>query len=422
MHSATLGYHPPVRILVDDAVAAAESAFAPLGDVALRPAVDIDAGAVAGFDALVVRSGVRVDRRLIAGSRLRFVGTATAGADHIDEPALRDAGIAFASAPGCNAQAVADYVAAALVHLAARSGQSWAGRTIGIVGVGHVGRRVVRVAEALQMRVLRCDPPLARRGDRHDFVDFTAILRESDVISLHVPLTTEGPDATSRMLSADVLARARPGAVLINTSRGDVADNRALATPRRAGQLSGLVVDVWQGEPRVDVDLLGAADLMTPHIAGYSWMGRVRGTWAIAEALATFLGVAPSALPPPPKPTPAIVDGLSLVSATRRDFGVDSRAGVASSSLQAASVIRDLAAILCRGYDILADDASLRSLADHFGPGANIAGLRRNYQDRPEFSELAVSLPAGGHWAILAGTLDALGLPVARIAEDDERT
>lgn len=407
-----MSYHPLVRILIDDAVAAAESAFAPLGDVALCPAAAIDAATVAEFDALVVRSGVRVDRRLIAGSRLRFVGTATAGADHIDESAIRDAGIAFVSAPGCNAQAVADYVAAALVTLAARSGQSWAGRTIGIVGVGHVGSRILRVAEALQMRVLRCDPPLARRGDRHDFVDFTAILRESDVITLHVPLTTEGPDATSRMLSADVLARARRGAVLINTSRGGVADNRALAGARRAGQLSGLVVDVWQGEPRVDLDLLAAADLMTPHIAGYSWMGRLRGAWAIAEALAKFVGVAPSTLPPLPKPTSVIVDGISLNIAQQHRLGGAGGGDTASSATEAGSTWRDLAEILRQGYDVEADDASLRSLAGHFAPGASIAGLRKNYHDRPEFGDLAVRLPAGGGGTVLGRLLTALGFRI----------
>jgi erythronate-4-phosphate dehydrogenase len=325
-----------VHIVADETVALAAELLGPLGRLTILPPPEITRARLTEADALVVRSTVRVGRDLLDGTPVRFVGTATSGTDHVDEEWLKRAGIAFASAPGCNARAVAEYVVAAILFLAERDGWEPAGRTLGVVGVGHVGSRVVELGRALGMNVLMCDPPLARSGlagsvltgsiparsvparsvparsvparsvrppsrtsSRRGrasapaeapgpFLDLADLLRASEVVTLHVPLTHTGPDATFHMVNGDSLKSMRRGTALINTARGGVAESAALVSARQSGHLAGLVLDVWEGEPRVDPDLLDAADIMTPHIAGYSIEGKENGTRMIAEALAEF--------------------------------------------------------------------------------------------------------------------------------------
>ncbi|MCK6455686.1 MAG: 4-phosphoerythronate dehydrogenase [Phycisphaerae bacterium] len=302
---------PPVRILVDNAVADAERCLAPLGELTCLDAADIRPESLAAADALIVRSGVRIDAALLADSRVRFVGTATSGVDHVDVHALARANIRFAAAPGCNARPVAEYVVAVLLDFAERSaaadaaGVGLARRTLGIVGLGHVGSIVAAFARALGLNVLTCDPPLARRGSGLGFVDLHRLLAESDIVTLHVPLLHAGPDATHRLVDSAALARMRPGALLINTARGGVLHTPDALNALRRRSLGGLVVDVWSGEPAVDRDLLAAATIMTPHIAGYSRDALQRGTRMVAAALAEFLGRAPTdprtpAIDPPP--------------------------------------------------------------------------------------------------------------------------
>jgi erythronate-4-phosphate dehydrogenase len=320
-----------VLIIADENVAAAEVAFAPFGEVRRLPADAITPAALRNADALIVRSRVRVDADLLAGSSVRFVGTATSGIDHVAAAALRRAGVAFAAAPGCNAQAVAEYVLAALLWWADRIGRAAADLTLGVVGVGHVGGRVVRLARTLGMNVLECDPPLARRaGDAH-YIPLGDLLQKSDVVTLHVPLTHDGPDATVNLIDAGALARLRPGAALINTARGPVLDTAAAVAARAAGariraagaripsrtRLPALILDVWSGEPDLDPAWHGPlardpALLLTPHIAGHTVEARIRGTWMVAEALARWIeknsGHGPPDLPPMPLPPSRTLD------------------------------------------------------------------------------------------------------------------
>ncbi len=279
-----------MKILVDENMPLACELFADFGEVVARPGRSLTADDVRDADVLLVRSVTRVDEALLAGSRVRFVGTATIGTDHVDVDWLRAQGIVFASAPGCNAMSVVDYVASALLELAERHGFSLAGKRAGIVGLGNVGSRLQRRLQAMGLDVLACDPPLADAG-RTGLVDMDAIAG-CDIVSFHTPLLREGAHPTFHLGDTALLARLKPGAILLNTSRGAVVDNAALLAALERRDDLHVALDVWEGEPRVDRRLAARVDLATPHIAGYSYDGKLRGTWMLYEALCAFLGQA----------------------------------------------------------------------------------------------------------------------------------
>lgn len=278
------------RIVVDENVPLAREAFGGLGAVELLPGRAIEPKHVRDATALVVRSVTRIDERLLAGSRVRFVGTATIGTDHVDLAFLASSGIAFAAAPGSNARSVAEYVSAALLELEADLERSWQGRTIGVVGVGHVGTLVAEQAAALGMAVLRCDPPRAEAEGDRSFIELARVLADADVVTLHTPLAVAGRHPTRHLIGAAELARARREVVLINTSRGPVVDGRALGESLARREIAAAVLDVWENEPTPDPSLLRVTNLASPHVAGYSLDGKLAGTRMIAESLARFLG------------------------------------------------------------------------------------------------------------------------------------
>ncbi|HEY8517639.1 MAG TPA: 4-phosphoerythronate dehydrogenase [Candidatus Binatia bacterium] len=360
------------RLVVDENIPLAREAFGELGEVELLPGRRIDAAAVAQADALIVRSVTRVDERLLGASPVRFVATATIGTDHVDLGYLERRGIAFAHAPGCNARSVAEYVTAALLELETEGGRpasGWHGATLGVVGAGNVGTRVMAMASALGLRVLVCDPPRAEVEGESGFVPLARLLEEADVVTLHVPLTRDGRHPTWHLLGAAELARLRPGALLINTSRGGVADDRALREACAAGRISA-VLDVWEGEPEPDAALLDLVRLASPHIAGYSLDGKLAGTRMVAEAAYRFFGVAP---PDPrrfevPNPEPLI----RLEGAGR-------------------AAVREA---VRRAYAIRDDDARMRAaLAAAPSRGAEFDRLRRDYPVRREFPTFVVDGP-----------------------------
>jgi len=344
--------------------------FGSLGSVRTISGGEMSADLAADADLLLTRSTVKVDERLLAGSRACFVATATAGVEHVDQAYLASRGIEFASAPGSNANSVSEYVAEALLVLAERGGWSLAGKTIGVVGVGNVGSRVVRKARALGMDVLENDPPLARRTGESRFVGIEEILK-ADVVTLHVPLTREGQDATYHMVDAAFLGAMKPGAVLVNAARGPVVVEEDLKATIRSGRLGAVVLDVWDNEPEFSAELLGMVDIGTPHIAGHSLDGKVAGTAMIYEAACRFLGVEPSVdvrdfLPPPGVPR-IVVDG-----------GGESEAIVRRTALQV--------------HNILEDDARLREMSalTPAQRGESFASMRRNYPVRREFYNTAL--------------------------------
>ena len=251
-------------------------------DVRYLPGREITAGDVRDAVALVVRTRTRCDERLLAGSAVRMVATATIGTDHIDLGWCERQGIAVASAPGCNAAAVAQYVAVALHTL----GLDRSGATLGIVGVGHVGRKVAAAAAGMGMRVMLNDPPRAAAEGPAGFTPLPDLLAQSDVVTLHIPLWPENRD----FADADFFARMRPGTSFINASRGEVVDETALLATR--DRLDRLVIDVWKNEPDINRDLMVAADIATPHIAGYSIQGKMGGTQAVVRAVGDCFRIA----------------------------------------------------------------------------------------------------------------------------------
>jgi erythronate-4-phosphate dehydrogenase len=348
-----------MRIVADPNIPFVHEAFGPLGDVRLVPGREITAGAVRDADVLLVRSVTPVNASLLDGSRVKFVATATIGFDHIDREYLSQKDIGFASAQGSNANSVAEYVVAAMLELAHRYKFRLRDRTLGVVGVGNVGSRVVRYAEALGMRVLLNDPPRQRMEKLAHFVSLQRVLADADIITLHVPLVREGEEATFHLFDKDrlgVVEHRRP--ILINSSRGAVVDNKALLKAVDGERLGGVVLDVWENEPNISPELLDVADLATPHIAGYSFDGKVNGTRMIYESVCGFFRLPPTWSPHlPPSPVPRV------------EYRVES----AEDDEEA------LRQVIGRVYDITADDAALRKDVRAFDR------LRAEYPVRREF-------------------------------------
>ena len=262
-----------MKIIADNHIAFVQHYFAHAGELVLKPGRTLTAAEVRDADILLVRSITRVDEALLKDSRVKFVGSVTAGADHLDGAWLDRAGIAWSVAAGFNAPPVADYVMSVLAALQQEKKLAETGLKIAVVGVGHVGRLVVEYSRALGHTVIKCDPLRAEQEKDTSFVRLQDIA-EVDVVSLHVPLTQEGEHATHHFIAAEFLQRQKPGCVLINTARGAVLDSQAFK--KHGKHLLGCF-DVWENEPNIDKEILAQATIATPHIAGYSTQAKLRG-------------------------------------------------------------------------------------------------------------------------------------------------
>ena len=306
-------FAPTMKIVVDDKIPYILEKLCFLADevVALRGA-DITADDVKDADALVVRTRTRCNEQLLKGSRVQFVATATIGFDHIDTAYMERAGIYWTNCPGCNAASVAQYVECSLLLLAREKGLSLCQSTIGIVGCGHVGSKVKAVAERLGMRVLVCDPPLEQKT-ANSFVSLDVIERESDVITFHVPLTRDGEYATVHMADDAFFHRIPRVPYIINTSRGEVVDNDALLAALNKGRVRDAVIDVWEHEPQLNLQLLQRVFIGTPHIAGYSADGKVNADNMVIDALCRHFHLPnPGRIMPPPLPNGTPDTGCAL--------------------------------------------------------------------------------------------------------------
>jgi len=279
-----------MKIIADENIPCVQQSFSTLGEVTLLPGRQLCAADVRAADILLVRSVTRVGRELLEGSRVRFVGSATIGFDHVDRDYLRQQEIGFATAPGSNATSAAEYVVSAVLALAERDGFDPADKSVGIIGCGNVGSRVLQKLTALGMACLVNDPPLQAQGGHNGFVDLDEI-QKADIITLHVPLTQTGAHPTFHLVDRAFLENLKPDAILINTARGAVVDNRALDTMLDKRADLSVVLDVWEGEPAINRSLLGKVALGTPHIAGYSLNGKLRGTEMIYRAACDYLGL-----------------------------------------------------------------------------------------------------------------------------------
>ncbi|MEO8231813.1 MAG: 4-phosphoerythronate dehydrogenase [Ignavibacteriota bacterium] len=276
-----------LKIVVDENIAFAKTAFNQLGNVTLLSGRKITNAILKDTDVLIVRSITNANEALLKDTKVRFIGTATIGTDHIDLEYLKKNNIAFADAKGCNAYSVAEYIIAALLNLSVRFNFKLSDKSIGIVGVGNVGGKVAAFTQALGMKVLLNDPPLQRNGDKRNLVRLDEIF-STDIITLHTPLNLIGADKTFHLFDKENINKIKDGAVLINSSRGAIINNNELLNLIDRKNLK-IVLDVWENEPNVNVNLLQKAIIATPHIAGYSYEGKVNGTKIIYNSLCNYL-------------------------------------------------------------------------------------------------------------------------------------
>jgi erythronate-4-phosphate dehydrogenase len=302
-----------MKIIADDNMPIVRELFSPYADVLSLPGRDITASHVKNADALLVRSVTTVNEELLRGSGVKFVGSATVGSDHIDKEYLKLNDIQFANAPGCNSGAVVQYVLSVLYTLRPQ----WMKQTVGIIGCGNIGGKLYKILSDLGVNCRCYDPFLTSKDNRH-LVSFEDVL-ESDILTLHVPLTDFGAYPTYHLFGDQVLSNLRSNALLINTSRGSVIDNKSLVgfIPKKSWQLA---LDVWEDEPSISLDLVDLVDVCSPHIAGYSYDGKINGTHMVFDAFCSNYGFNASA----PTPGDKIFEcpSSSLAEAVLKTFDV----------------------------------------------------------------------------------------------------
>lgn len=355
-----------MKVIADDKIPFLKGVLEPFADIEYIPGHKISREHLMHADALLIRTRTLCNADLLSGTGIKFIATATIGFDHIDTQWCQDNGIFWTNAPGCNAGSVYQYVASSLATLAAKHKIDFKNRSLGVIGVGNVGRKIVKLGEWLGMRVLLNDPPKAKKDGTCGYVSLEGILRECDIISCHVPLNMSGPDKTYHLIDAAFLNKILPGSYIINSSRGEVVDNIALKQALRQQKLKGAVLDVWEDEPDIDAELLSILNIATPHIAGYSADGKANGTAMAVQALSRFFKLPLTRWIPENIPEPA---GQSFVidCYEKEDQQVISEA-------------------ILHTYDISRDDQRLRSSMETFEL------QRGNYPLRREFEAYSLNL------------------------------
>lgn len=280
-----------IRIIADDNIPFLKGILEPFSSISYLPGREITNQVVKGADALLIRTRTICNEELLRDTSVKFIGTATIGYDHIDTGYCDKKGINWVSAPGCNSFSVQQYIASALLRIAAENNFSLKDKTIGIVGVGNVGTKVEKFARTMGMNVLLNDPPRARQEKDIRFSDLLTLLKESDIVTLHVPLSFNGEDRTFHLFSDEMFQLMKKESWFINTSRGEVVDTEALKGTIGNERIGGAVLDVWENEPELDIPLMHMAYLATPHIAGYSTDGKVNGTVAVVRKLSSYFGL-----------------------------------------------------------------------------------------------------------------------------------
>jgi erythronate-4-phosphate dehydrogenase len=373
-----------MRIVADDKIPFLRGALEDFADMVYLPGKDITRDVVMNADALLIRTRTKCTKSLLKGTKVSFIGTATIGYDHIDTQYCNINQIKWTNAPGCNSSSVAQYVVAALMKISSEFRFDLKNKTLGIVGVGNVGSKVEKAARALGMNVLLNDPPRARREGDSNFHSLSTVLYQSDVITVHVPLNIVGEDCTYHFLTEKNFKKINKGAWFLNTSRGEIAKTSSLKTAIGSGRLSGIVLDVWENEPDIDLELMGKTFLATPHIAGYSSDGKANGTAMIVNYLGEHFNLPvknwyPSNVPPPPVPE-IYIDGQGKSEET---------------------IIREA---VFHTYNIADDDTKLR-----FAP-SDFEKQRGDYPLRREFPAYTINLNGGS--AQVRSLLKSLGFKI----------
>lgn len=357
-----------LRIIVDENIENGAEAFGSIGEATFYHGREITKEKVKEADALIIRSITKVNSELLAGSKVKFVGTATIGTDHVDIPRLQQAGIGFASAKGCNSDAVAEYVFTVLFEFAATQKRDIGGKRIGIVGCGNIGSRVERIARAFGFEVAVNDPPLGRAGLRSDLCSLDYALN-SDIVTFHTPLNRGGVDNTFHLLNRGNIDVLKEGAVLINASRGEVVESGALL---KAVEIKAVmpILDVWEGEPQFSTEVMEKTFFASPHVAGYSLEGKLNGTSMVYDAMCDFFGLEKKWHP-----------DLPAVLENRIEYNPSG-----SFEEKVANVLRAV-------YNPGSDTADMKRISalnpEEKGKGFDL--LRKNYKLRREFNNFVIA-------------------------------
>lgn len=280
-----------MKVVIDDKIPYIKGALEPFGEVVYLSGPKTTPDVVRNADAIITRTRTICNEHLLSNSTVKIIATATIGFDHIDTDYCDKAGIKWTNSPGCNSKSVEQYIASALFVLSERKGFKLEDMTIGIVGVGQVGSKVARVCELFGMRVLLNDPPRQRNENSDIFCSLKTIMDEADIISLHVPLNMEGQDATFHLADYDFFHSLKKKPYVFNSCRGEVLNTGSAKEALKKGLISGLVIDCWENEPDLDLELLDMVELGTPHVAGYSKDGKANGTSMTIRALSSFFNL-----------------------------------------------------------------------------------------------------------------------------------
>ncbi|KIF50350.1 4-phosphoerythronate dehydrogenase [Vibrio owensii] len=355
-----------MKIIVDENMPYAEELFSQLGEVILKPGRTLTADDLVDVDALMIRSVTKVNAELISkANKLKFVGTATAGMDHVDQALLKEKGIFFTAAPGCNKVGVAEYAFSVMMVLAKQQGFSVFDKTVGIIGAGQVGSYLEKCLKGMGINVLINDPFKQEEGDSRSFTPLAELIERSDIITLHTPITKDGPHPTHHLIDEKVLNGLRSDQILINAARGPVVDNQALKQRLLKNDGFTAALDVFEFEPEVDMELLPLLAFATPHVAGYGLEGKARGTTMIFNSYCEFLNNelrahASDLLPTAPVPTMVL------------DRAWDE------------ATLHNITQLI---YDVRKDDALFRREISK--PGS-FDLMRKNYWDRREYSAVTL--------------------------------
>ena len=353
-----------MKIIIDDKIPYIRGAFEGVAEVVYLPGSKTTPEIAKDADAIVTRTRTICNEKLLAGSSVKFIATATIGFDHIDTDYCDANGIRWTNAPGCNSKSVEQYIASTIMVLAEKNGWNLSEKTIGVVGVGNVGSKVARICEIFGMKVLLNDPPRERAEGSEKFVSLEIIQNEADIIALHVPLNMKGEDATYHLGNESFLNALKKKPVLINSCRGEVIENNAVKAALKSGQLSGFVCDCWENEPDLDLELLSLTEIATPHIAGYSKDGKATGTLMSVQAISKYFGLGlenwqPTGVEEPKEPV----------------FEIDG-AGLTEQQILSKAILHT--------YDIRNDDRDFRNNVAQFEQ------LRGDYPTRREFPAFTV--------------------------------
>ena len=353
-----------MKFIIDDKIPYVKGALETFGEVLYLSGPKTTPAIAKDADAIITRTRTICNKELLDGSKVRFIATATIGYDHIDTDYCDNAGIKWTNAPGCNSKSVEQYIASALFILAERKGFKLKNKTIGVVGVGQVGSKVARVCELFGMKVLLNDPPRERVEGSEKFCSLNYIIENADIITLHVPLNMQGEDATFHLANETFFKSLKRKPIVFNSCRGEVLDSVSAKSAIKDGLISGLIVDCWENEPDIDLELLDMVDLATPHIAGYSKDGKANGTSLSIQAVSRFFGL-----------------GIDDWKATDVELPVETIISIDGTGFDNEEII---ARAVLATYDIRIDDHDFRSNPELFEK------LRGDYYVRREYPVFTV--------------------------------